>query len=127
VQHHRAKTTAPIESYYRGNLRTTIKAKDATDMLRHIRVVNYSKTGIHASENSTRSLHAGDAMAMLCGGIDMDSICMMGIWNRDAMLRYLHIQAQPIIYSYAARMFNHGTYTFLPDETFPIIDVNIDD
>jgi hypothetical protein len=38
------------------------------------------------------------------------------------MMRYLHVQAQPIIECYAAKMFNNGTYTFQPDETVPIID-----
>jgi hypothetical protein len=39
------------------------------------------------------------------------------------MMRYLHIQAHPIIGNYAAGMFNDSTYSFQPDETVPIIDV----
>jgi hypothetical protein len=62
-------------------------------------------------------------MAMIFGKIDINSICMMGRWHSDAMMRYLHVQAQPIIGNYAAKMFNKGTYTFQPDETVPIIDV----
>jgi hypothetical protein len=61
---------------------------------------------------------------MLCSRIYLDIICMMGRWNSDAVIRYLHIQAPPIINSYASQMFNHGT---LPDNTVPIIDVNGDD
>jgi hypothetical protein len=66
------------------------------------------------------------AMAMLCCRIDLDSIHMMGRWHSDAMMQYLHIQAHPIINSYVTRMFNHGTYAFLPDETVPIININGD-
>jgi hypothetical protein len=43
------------------------------------------------------------------------------------MMRYLHVQAHPILGKYAARMFNEGTYSFLLDESVPIIDVYNDD
>jgi hypothetical protein len=36
-------------------------------------------------------------MAMLCGDLDLNNIRMMGIWHSNAIMRYLHIQAQPII------------------------------
>jgi hypothetical protein len=42
------------------------------------------------------------------------------------MMHYLHIQAQPIINSYGAQMFNQGAYVFLPDEMVRIIDVHSD-
>jgi hypothetical protein len=66
-------------------------------------------------------------MALLHGKVDLSNIRMMGRWHSDAMMRYLHVQAQPILGKYAARMFNKGTYSFLPDETVPIIDVYDDD
>jgi hypothetical protein len=66
-------------------------------------------------------------MALLHGCIDMNNIRMMGRWNSDVMMRYLHVQAQPVMGDYAAHMFNQGTYSFLPDETVPIINVYDDD
>jgi hypothetical protein len=84
--------------------------------------VNYSKTGITAAEISTHSLRADGAMAMLCDKIDLDRIQMMSRWHSDDMMRYLHIQAQPIINDYAAKMCNRGTYAFLTDEMVQIID-----
>jgi hypothetical protein len=60
-------------------------------------------------------------MAMLCGNIDLDTIQMMGRWHNDAMMCYNHIQGQPIINNYASKMYNRGTYAFLPNETVPII------
>ena len=36
------------------------------------------------------------------------------------MMRYLHLQAQPIMNKFASAMFNDGNYTFLPDETVPV-------
>jgi hypothetical protein len=125
VRHHRvhgAKCTAPIAEYYRDIRCTAIKAKDVTAVLGCAMTMNYTKTGITATEISVHSLRAGGAIFMLCGKIDFDSIQMMGRWHSDAMMRYLHIQAQPIINKYAAKMYNRGTYTFLPDETVPIID-----
>jgi hypothetical protein len=43
------------------------------------------------------------------------------------MMRYLHVQAQPILGNYATHMFNEGTYSFLPEETVPLIDTYDDD
>jgi hypothetical protein len=125
IKYHRAKNskqTVSIASYYRAHRRTNIRAKDITDTLRHAMTMNYHRTGIHANEISARSLRAGGAMAMMCIKIDLNTIRMMGRWHSDAMMRYLHVQAQPIIERYAAKMFNNGTYTFQPDETVPIID-----
>jgi hypothetical protein len=123
IKYHRAKKskqTVSIASYYRAHRCTNIRAKDITDTLLHAMTMNYHRTGIHANEISTRSLRAGGAMAMMCSKIDLSNICMMGSWHSDAMMRYLHVQAQPIIERYAAKMFNNGTYTFQPDETVPI-------
>jgi hypothetical protein len=63
-------------------------------------------------------------MVLLQGHVDMDSIRMLGRWYSDAMMRYLHFQAQPIMGNFAACMLNKGTYNFFPDETVPIIDIN---
>jgi hypothetical protein len=129
MQHHwsnGAKPTAPIDAHCRGHRRTAIAVKDVMDVIRHVMKINYSKTGIHALEISARSLRADGSMAMLCGRIDIDIIRIMVCWHSDTMIRYLHIQAPPIINNYSASIFNHGTYAFLPDETVPIIDVNGD-
>jgi hypothetical protein len=125
IKYHRSKhskQTISIASYYRAHHRTNIRAKDITDTLRHAMTMNYHRTGINANEISARSLRAGGAMARMCRKIDLNNIRMMGRWQSDAMMRYLHVQAQPIIERYAAKMFNNGTDTFQPDETVPIID-----
>jgi hypothetical protein len=117
---HKAISVAPLAAFYRGCRRTLIKAKDVTEVLRNAMRLN---AGIEASEVSARSLRAGGDMALLHGRVDLNNIRMMGRWNSDAMMRYLHVQAQPILGNYANHMFNQGTYSFLPDETVPIIDV----
>jgi hypothetical protein len=93
------------------------------DVLHQAMTANYHRTGVHTSEISARSLRTGGAMAILFGKIDINSIRMMDQWYSDAMLRYLHMQAQPIIGHYAVKMFNKRTYTFQPNENVPIIDV----
>ena len=59
-------------------------------------------------------------MALLCAKVDPNLIQMLGRWHSDAMMRYLHLQAQPIMKRFAASMFNNGTYSFLPEESVPI-------
>jgi hypothetical protein len=66
-------------------------------------------------------------MALLHGRVDLSNIRMMGRWHSDDMMCYLYVQAQPILGNYSARMFNEGNYSFLPEETIPIIDVYDDE
>jgi hypothetical protein len=102
----------------------TIKAVDVKAVIRNAMTLNYHRTGIAADEVSARSLRSGGAMALLCGQIDPDHIHILGRWHSDAMMRYLHMQARAVVGGYAVKMFNKGTYTFLPDETVPIIDLD---
>jgi ABC-type microcin C transport system permease subunit YejE len=124
-----AKQTAPIAAYYRGTRRIAVNANDVMAVLRCAMMINYSKMGIKATEISACYIRAGGAMAMFSGRIDLNSIRMMGRWHSDGMMSYLHIQAQLIINKYAVcvRVYNRGTYTFLLDETVPIIDTYGDD
>jgi hypothetical protein len=119
-----AKSTpsTPLASYYLTNRRTAVKPKDVTDTLRHAMQINVHHTGIQATDISARSLRAGGAMAMFFGKIDMNNIRLMGRWYSDAMMRYLHGQAQPIVGRFAEVMYNNRAYTFQPDETVLIID-----
>jgi hypothetical protein len=122
--HHRSRksrSSIPFASYYRGNRKTLVKAKDVTEVLHNAMRLNVHRTGIEASEVRARSLRAGGAMSILHGRVDLSNIRMMGRWHTDVMMRYLHVQAQPILGNYATRMFNKGTYSFLPDETVPLI------
>jgi hypothetical protein len=121
---HIAKSTAPIASYYKGVRRVAIKARDVTDTLRSAMKANVHRTGVHAHEISARSIRAGGAMALLCGNVDFDLIQILGRWHSDAMIRYFHMQAQPVMQNFASTMFNNGTYDFLPGELVPINDAD---
>ena len=45
-----------------------------------------------------------DVSALLLIGVDSNLIRLLGRWQSDAMLRYLHVQAAPIRHSLASRM-----------------------
>jgi hypothetical protein len=51
---------------------------------------------------------------------------MIGRWYIDVMISYLHIQAQPIVQNFTAKIYNNGTYSFFPDKTAPLLDDDAD-
>jgi hypothetical protein len=126
-QRNKESLRIPLASFYRGNRRTLVKSKDVTEVLRNAMRINVHRTGIEALESSAGSLRAGGAMALIHGRVYLSNIQMMGRWNSNAMMRYLHVQAQPILGNYTVHMFNEGNYSFLQDETVPIIHVYDDD
>jgi len=58
-------------------------------------------------------------MALLLAGVDVDTIKLIGRWRSDAMFRYLHAQAMPLVGPLAGQMFNHGEYSLLPGGLTP--------
>jgi hypothetical protein len=71
--------------------------------------------GISAMDISVCSSRSTGAMALLCGNIDTDHICLLGRWWSNEMLCYLHVQAYPIVTHLAPAMLQHGHYTLLPN------------
>ena len=118
--------TVIFASYYRTGKRIRVRATDITTNLRFAASSCQHSTGIKPSDVSARSLRAGGAMALLCGRCDRDIIKLVGRWHSDAMMRYLHQDAQPIMQQLAVKMFNHGTYSFNPSATVPIFQAGPD-
>jgi hypothetical protein len=54
-------------------------------------------------------------MALLCAAVDTDIIRLLGRWRSDEMLRYLHVQALPIVAPLAYHMLHHGNFALLPN------------
>jgi hypothetical protein len=75
---HKASLATPVASFYHGNRRTLVKARDVTEVLRCAMRLNIHRTGIEPLEISARSLPAGGAMALLHGKVDLSNIRMMG-------------------------------------------------
>ena len=55
-------------------------------------------------------------MALFNAQVDSDTIRLIGRWQSDAMLRYLHLQAQPVMQGFANRMLQGGDYVFVPNQ-----------
>jgi hypothetical protein len=119
LRNYKPSKSTPLASYHHNSKRVTIKAEDITESLRLATIATSHQTGLQPADISARSLRAGGAMALLCGRIDHDTIRMLGRWHSDAMMRYLHLQAKPLMRQFAPAMFNHGTYSFLPSDTVP--------
>ena len=69
---------------------------------------------------SARSLRSAVAMALLYSGVDNDIISIIGRWRSDEMLRYLYVQAEPIMTNFSILMISHGNYNLLPHNEVPI-------
>ena len=75
--------------------------------------------GFTADDVSARCLRAAGANALLLSNIDGDIIRLIGRWKSDEMLRYLHVQAAPLMADYSRRMLESSTYNLLPSQTVP--------
>jgi hypothetical protein len=87
-------------------------------LTQHLRVALSAiqhEVGITPADISVRSLRASGAMALLCAEVDTDKIRLLGRWRSDEMLRYLHVQAFPIVAPLASQMVRHGFYSFFPN------------
>jgi len=73
--------------------------------------------GIHASDVSAQALRADGAMALLCCHVDTDVIKLVGPWFSDEMLKYLHLQAYPLMMHLAPLMVTGGNFRMLTHQT----------
>jgi hypothetical protein len=73
------------------------------------------------SATKTSALRAASAMALLSAHADTDTIQLLGRWRSDEMLKYLTVQAQPIMRDFSSGMLQGGRYTLLPNVTVPIV------
>jgi hypothetical protein len=71
--------------------------------------------GISPLDISVRSLRSSGATALLCADVDTDKIRLLGRWRSDEKLRYLHVQALPIVTPFASLMVRHGYFSFIPN------------
>lgn len=115
LRRHRAPPKTPIFASYKSRTSfRNIKPTYVTNALRHAANSIRHITGIDPKLLSARSLRPGGATALLCAGIDPNSIQLLGRWRSDAMLRYLRIQAHTHASNFSQRMLDHGSYTFAP-------------
>jgi hypothetical protein len=114
LRQHQAPDITPLYAFYiRGRLQH-VYSRAVTPFLRRSVAATGNAFGIRPEDIEARSLRASGAMALLCARVDTDLIRLIGRWRSDAMLRYLHVQAVPIMTPMAGHMLAGGAYTLQP-------------
>ena len=113
--------TSPLCLFLDSDNRTRhVTSRMITEALRAgVTLLGPDSVDLHPHEIEARSLRAGGATALLCAGIDSNTIQLIGRWKSDAMLRYLHVSALPVMNRYASHMYSGGNYSFLPYAIHP--------
>lgn len=114
LRSHTANRSAIIATYFHNARQCNVKSADVTTALRQATASIGAALGYLPADVSARSLRAGGAMALFCSHVDKDTIQLIGRWKSDAMLRYLHVQAQPVMQGFASLMLQGGDYAIHP-------------
>jgi hypothetical protein len=96
-----------------------VKPADITAALKAAVTFLGPQLGFLASDVTARSLRAAGTNALLCAHVDPDIIRLLGRWTSDQMLRYLFVQAAPLMQDYSRRMLPGGTFTLFPNKWVP--------
>jgi hypothetical protein len=108
----------PIHCYYeqfRGR-QLRVPSSSINLLLRH----SATLLNLNPADVTVKALRATGAMALITARIDSDLIRLLGRWQSDSMLRYLHVQAIPVLQNFARAMHLHGQLQALPAAGFPL-------
>mgnify|MGYP003331641346 CR=1 FL=1 len=123
VIHLRAQTadlSTALGSYFHHHRCHPVRAADIMDTLCTATRQIGNQLGLSPNNVSVRSMRTGGAMALLNSNVDSTLIKLLGRWRSDEMMRYLHLQAQPVMNQFAQRMLVGGEYTVHPGITVPL-------
>ena len=109
---HQAPASTPLYCYYSNGRPHRVTSAMVTSILRAAALTIPGYAGVRPDNIATRSLRSSVAMVLLLGGIDPDRIRILGRWRSDAMYRYLHSHALPLIRDNSRIMFRG--INFLP-------------
>jgi hypothetical protein len=118
LRHASAPPTTPLFTVFSSPTTPPLAVTSSriTSMLRLAATSLQPTLGLDPRTISARSLRAGGAMALLCARVDTDIIRLVGRWRSDEMLRYLHLQAYPLMHTFARQMHSQGSFTLLPGQ-----------
>ena len=116
--HHAPPTTTLCTVYLTATTKRQVTSAILTATLR-CSAAALPHLGLQPKDISARALRAGGAMALLCGQVDSDIIKLVGRWRSDEMLRYLHLQAYPLMMHLAPSMVRGGQFRMLSHQTLP--------
>ena len=105
---------------YHHNKWVKVTPTHLTSLLRDSVTFLGTDLGFLPSDVSARCLRAAGANALLLANVDSDVIRLIGRWRSDEMLRYLHVQAAPLMTNYSRRMLAAGHYTLIPNGSVPM-------
>ena len=111
----------PLVHYHINGHCHSVLPSDITDALRLAVQTIGPSLGFLETDITTHSLCAAGAMALLCAHVDSDTIHLLGHWQSDEMLWYLHVQAEPVMHDFSCYMLQHGTFTLLPGSAVPCL------
>ena len=111
--HHNAPHDTPLHVYFANGTKKCVSSAMITSLLRAAALTIPGHAGVDPSNIAARSLRSSGAMALLLGGKDPDKIRILGRWRSDAMFRYLHGHALPLIADNSSIMFRGGHYTLV--------------
>ena len=112
---HNAPSHTPLCSFCQHGTWFSVTPDMVTQLLRDAAALLGPSCGILPSDISARCLRAAGAMALLCGKCDPLIIRLLGRWRSDEMIKYLHIQAPPLVKDLSRLMLQGGSYSFLPN------------
>ena len=111
---HNAPPNTPLHIYYdETGTKRAVSSAMITSILRVAALTIPGHAGVNPSKIAARSLRASGAMALLLGGFDPDKIRIVGRWKSDAMFRYLHAHAEPLVRENARLMFAGGHFNLI--------------
>ena len=110
---HNAPVNTPLHVYYEHDRQRCVSSAMITSLLQAAALSMPGHAGIDPNNIAARSLRSSGAMALVLGGKDPDKIRILGRWCSDAMFRYLHAHAMPLIQNNSTIMFRGGHYTLV--------------
>ena len=120
LRSHNAAPTMPLGMYFDRNKWRPVSPTAITATLRAaVTFLGPSTLGFLPKDVTARCLRAAGAMALLCARVDTDVIRLIGRWRSDEMLRYLTVQAEPVMRDYSRRMLSHGDFVLHPNAEVP--------
>jgi len=116
---HNAPKDTPLATAYPNNSPVAILPSHITLTLRQAVHILGPSLGFLPSDVSARCLRAAGATALLCANVDSCHIELLGRWHSDQMLRYLHLQAQPLMRQFSQKMLLGGQFSLIPNQLVP--------
>ena len=112
-----AAPNTPLSRVHNGTRWVKVTPSMITKALRDaVTYLSPASFGFLPIDVSARCLRAAGANAPLCAKVDTDIIRLLRRWRSDEMLRYLHLQAAPVMKNFARDMLAGGDFTLVPNQ-----------